>query len=76
VISGVTSIGLIEEMLHHNISGAIEITKMKGYFYHHEEKNHRQVGTNTNTIFQIGEMVRVKLASVDIKRRRINFVLE
>jgi ribonuclease R len=76
VISGVTSFGLFVELLDHFISGAIEIAKLKGDFYHHDEKNHRLVGTNTNTIFQIGEMLRVKLASVDIKRRRINFVLE
>ena len=76
VISGVTSFGLFVELLDHFISGAIEIAKLKGDFYHHDEKNHRLVGTNTNTIFQIGEMVRVKLASVDIKRRRINFVLD
>ena len=76
VISGVTSFGLFVELLDHFISGAIEIAKLKGDFYHHDEKNHRLVGTNSNTIFQIGEMVRVKLASVDIKRRRINFILD
>ena len=76
VISGVTSFGLFVELLDHFISGAIEIAKLAGDFYHYDEKNHRLVGTNTNTIFQIGEMVRVKLASVDIRRRRINFILD
>jgi ribonuclease R len=76
IISGVTSFGLFVELLDHFISGAIEIAKLKGDFYHHDEKNHRLVGTNTNTIFQIGEMVRVKVASVNIQRRRINFVLD
>ena len=74
VISGVTSFGLFVELLDHFISGAIEIAKLKGDYYHHDEKNHRLVGTNSNTIFQIGEMIRVRVASVDIKRRRINFI--
>jgi ribonuclease R len=64
------------ELLDHFISGAIEIAKLQGDFFHHDEKNHRLVGTNTNTIFQIGEMVQVKVASVNIQRRRINFVLD
>ena len=76
VISGVTSFGLFVELLDHFISGAIEIARLKGDFYHYDEKNHRLVGTNTNNIFQLGEMVRVKLASVDIPRRRINFILD
>ena len=76
VISGVTSFGLFVELLDHFISGAIEIAKLKGDFYHYDEKNHRLVGTNSNNIFQLGEMLRVKVASVDTQRRRINFILE
>jgi ribonuclease R len=76
VISGVTSFGIFVELLDHFISGAIEIAKLKGDFYHLDEKNHRLVGTNTNTIFQIGEMIHVKVADVDIQRRRINFILD
>jgi ribonuclease R len=76
VISGVTSFGLFVELLDLFISGAIEIAKLKGDYFQFDEKNHRLIGSQTNTIFQLGEMIRVKVADVDVKRRRINFVLE
>ena len=43
VISGVTSFGLFVELLDHFISGAIEIARLKGDFYHYDEKNHRLI---------------------------------
>jgi ribonuclease R len=76
IISGVTAFGLFIELLDHFVSGAIEIANLKGDHYQFDDKNYRLIGSRTNKVFQVGEMVRVKVASVDVKQRKINFVLE
>ena len=76
IVSGVTGFGLFIELLDHFVSGAVEIAKLKGDYYHFDEKNYRLVGSHTNRIFQVGDLVRIKVASSDIRQRRINFVLE
>jgi ribonuclease R len=75
IVSGVTGFGLFIELLDHFVSGAVEMTKLKGDYYHFDEKNYRLVGAQTNKIYQVGDLVRIKVASVDIRQRRINFVL-
>ena len=76
IISGVTAFGLFIELLDHFVSGAIEIANLKGDHYQFDEKNYQLVGSRTNQVFQIGDMVTVKVASVEISQRRINFVLD
>jgi ribonuclease R len=75
IISGVTAFGLFIELLDHFVSGAIEIAKLKGDYYQFDEKNYRLIGSHTNKTFQVGDLIKIKVASVDIKRRRINFTI-
>jgi ribonuclease R len=76
IISGVTAFGLFIELLDHFVSGAIEIGKLKDDYYQFDEKNYRLIGSHTHKVFQVGDLVRIKVESVDIRQRRINFVLE
>ena len=76
IVSGVTAFGLFIELLDHFVSGAIEIAKLKGDYFQFDEKNYRLIGSHTNKIFQVGDLVLIKVAGVDIRQRRINFVLE
>ena len=76
IISGVTAFGLFIELLDHFVSGAIEIGNLREDHYQFDEKGYQLVGSRTGKIFQVGDLVRVRLASVDIRQRRINFVLD
>jgi ribonuclease R len=76
IVSGVTDFGIFVELLDHFVSGAIEIAKLKDDFYHFEEQNYRLVGSRTNRTFQVGDLIRIKVAGVDVRQRRINFLLE
>jgi ribonuclease R len=73
IISGVTSFGLFIELLEYFISGAIAITDLSDDYYHIDEKNHRLIGSRTNKTYQIGDILQVRVDSVDVRRRRINF---
>jgi len=76
IVSGVTAFGLFIELLDHFVSGAIEIAALKGDYFQFDEKNYRLIGSHTGKIFQVGDLVQVRVASVDTRLRRINFVLE
>jgi len=76
IVSGVTAFGLFIELLDHFVSGAIEIAKLKGDYFHFDEKNYRLIGSHTNKIYQVGDLVKIVVESVDVRQRRINFVME
>ena len=73
VVAGVTSFGLFVELLDIFVNGAVAINEMRDDYYHHDEKHHRLVGKRTGKIYQIGDLVRVRVAGVDSSRRHINF---
>ena len=73
VVSGVTSFGLFVELIEVFISGGVSLTDMTDDYYHHDEERHRLVGERTGNIYQMGDLVRVTLTSVEVARRRINF---
>jgi len=76
IISGVTAFGLFVELTEVFVNGAVPITEMRDDYYELEEGRHRLIGQRTKTVFQIGDLVRVRLTSVEIPRRRINFAVE
>ena len=76
IVSGVTAFGLFIELLDHFVSGAIEISALKGDYFQFDEKNYRLIGSHTGKIFQVGDIVVVRVANVDTRQRRINFVLD
>ncbi len=76
IISGVTAFGLFIELLEHFVSGAIEIANLKGDYYQFDEKSYRLIGSHTNRVFQIGDIVKIKVADVDVQQRKINFILD
>ncbi|MBU0729114.1 MAG: ribonuclease R [Proteobacteria bacterium] len=75
IISGVTTFGLFIELLDTFIGGAIELTALKDDYYQYEEESHRLLGRRTGKIFRLGDLLRVKLESVDKRKRHINFVI-
>ncbi len=76
IISGVTDWGLFIELDDLLVSGAIALTDLAGDYYILEEKMHRLVGKRTGKRYQLGDLVIVRVASVDLLTYRINFVLE
>jgi ribonuclease R len=76
IISGVTDWGLFIELDELMVSGAIALADLAGDYYVLEEKMHRLVGKRTGKRYQLGDLVVVRVASVDLLSYRINFVLE
>ncbi|MDR9500908.1 MAG: ribonuclease R [Desulfurivibrionaceae bacterium] len=76
IISGVTDWGLFIELDDLMVSGAITLSDLKDDYYVLEEKMHRLVGKRSGKRYQLGDLVLVRVASVDLLAYRINFVLE
>lgn len=76
IVSGVAAFGMFIELLESFVSGAVAITDLKDDYYHFEEKAHRLIGKRTNRIYRIGDVVRVRVSGVDLRRKHINFVIE
>ncbi len=76
VVAGVTSFGIFVELIDFFVSGAVLMTDLKDDYYDLDEQHHRLIGRGTNKTYQIGDLVQVKLKSVDIQRRHINFLLK
>ncbi len=75
VISGATGFGLFVELLEWFVSGGVDITDLSDDYYNLDEKNHRLIGSRTGNIYQVGDLVNVTVAKVDVARRRINFTI-
>lgn len=75
IISGVTSFGLFVELFDNFVSGGVALTDLRDDYYDLDDKHHRLIGSNSGKIYQIGDLVRVQLKSVDKRRRRINFLV-
>jgi ribonuclease R len=75
IVSGIASFGVFVELLESFISGVIPLAGLPGDFYEVDEKNHRILGKTSGRIIQIGDLIRVKVSEVNIRRRRIDFTL-
>ena len=75
IISGVSPFGLFVELLESFISGAIPVGEMKDDYYILDSKAHKYIGELSGKIFQMGEVVRVRLEKVDILSKKITFSL-
>ncbi len=73
IISGVATFGLYIELLDLFIHGAIPIAELKGDYYQYDQRSHRLIGANSGRIFQMGDIISVRLTGVDPAKRHINF---
>lgn len=73
VISSVTSFGVFVA-LDNTVEGLIHISNMDDDYYIYDEKNYCLIGERTKKTFKIGDIVQVKLTSVNIQKAEIDFL--
>jgi ribonuclease R len=74
-VTGVTSFGLFVELLQTRVSGLVHITSLPNDYYHFDPVSHRLTGDRTGKVFQLAQRLRVKVASVNIDDRKVDFTL-
>ncbi|MBI5557461.1 MAG: ribonuclease R [Deltaproteobacteria bacterium] len=75
IISGITSFGLFVELIQTMISGAVAMADLPKEGYEFHEKRHMLIGRQSGKNYQVGDLISVRLISVDKRARRINFAL-
>ncbi len=74
-ISGVTGFGFFVELEELFVEGLVHVSTLADDLYNFVEKQHSLIGQHSRRVFRIGDVARVKVASVSPATRRIEFVL-
>jgi len=74
IITGIANFGFFVELVEYFVDGMVPVAMLRNDYYQYVEKEHLLVGSRTGDRFRIGDPVRVRVARVDLERRRIEFV--
>lgn len=75
IISGVTNFGIFVEVTNTACEGLIKVKDIPGDYYFYDEVNYCLKGTNTGEVYQLGDVVKVKVRKVDITKKEIDLSL-
>ena len=73
VISGVTEWGMYVEELETKSEGLVRLANLGDDYYMFDEKQYAIVGTRTKKRYRLGDKIRVKVISADVKRRQLDY---
>ncbi len=74
-ISGVSTYGFFVELVDIFVEGMVHVSSLRRDFYRYVEKEHALVGERSREIFRIGDRVKVRVASVSLEKKQIDFAL-
>ncbi|MBK9190590.1 MAG: ribonuclease R [Crocinitomicaceae bacterium] len=74
-ITGLTDWGLFVELTDNYCEGMIPLKSLKDDRYYFDERDYVVVGANDNREFNVGDQIRVKLASVNLSKKQIDLEL-
>ncbi len=73
VVTGVTNFGLFVQLTGMQIDGLVHVTSLANDYYRFEPGRMRLVGERSGTVYAIGDAMRVRVQSVDVDSRKIDF---
>ena len=73
VISGVTDRGLYVEIIENKCEGMVRINDIPGDYYYFDDKNHCLIGEKTKQVYQLGDIISIKVVKADLIRRHLDF---
>ena len=74
IISGVASFGFFVE-IENTVEGMVRVDSLNDDYYDYENTKYRLIGRRTNRIYALGDKVTIKVHSVDLQEREINFTI-
>ncbi len=73
MISGINDSGFYVELTENKCEGFVPFSSLTDDFYIVDRENYQAKGYNTQKLFKLGQMVKVKVEEADILKRRIEF---
>lgn len=74
-ISGITSYGIYAEIDDNHCEGMIPMRDLDDDYYDFDERNFCLVGRRRHNRYQLGDAVRIKVASANVERKQLDFML-
>lgn len=75
MISGVTEWGLYIEIVESKCEGLLRIRDLTDDFYELNEEQYCLIGHKTKRVYQLGDLLKVRLKSADLIKKQIDFIL-
>ncbi|TCK67850.1 RNAse R [Winogradskyella wandonensis] len=75
VISGVTDWGIYVEIISNKCEGMVSVRDMKDDHYYFDQDHYAMVGKKTDTMYQLGDEVIVKVKNTDLVKKHLDFYL-
>ena len=75
LISGVSKWGIYVELVNSKCEGLVRYNSLEDDYYYLDEENFRVIGQSYGKIYRIGDEVRVKVESVDLIKKQLDFVM-
>jgi ribonuclease R len=75
IVTGVTNFGLFIQIKDLYVEGLVHITSLPNDYYNHDAVGHRLVGERSGRVFRLTDTLRVRVASVNVDERKIDFEL-
>jgi ribonuclease R len=76
VIASVTNFGFFVRLSEFHIDGLVHITSLEKDYFRYDEVKQHLIGESFGTVYRLGDPVEVKVASVNLDERKIDFVLD
>jgi ribonuclease R len=73
VITGVANFGVFVQLQDVFVEGLVHVTSLENDYYEFDAPAHRLVGARSKNVYQLAAPLRVRVASVDMEQRRIDF---
>ncbi|OGT41527.1 MAG: ribonuclease R [Gammaproteobacteria bacterium RIFCSPHIGHO2_12_FULL_40_19] len=74
-IADVTGFGLFVELKDIYVQGLVHVTALKNDYYQFDSVHHLLRGKSGNTVYRLGDPIRVMVARVNLDDRQIDFVI-
>ena len=74
VISGVAGFGLFVELTEIFVEGLISVRDLKEDYFNFDDIHHQLKGQRSGRVYRLGDLINVKVASVNLDDRKIEFV--
>jgi len=75
VISGVTDWGIYIEIISNKCEGMVSVRDMKDDHYQFDQDQYAMVGSKTDTMYQLGDEVIVKVKNADLVKKHLDFYM-
>jgi ribonuclease R len=73
VITGVTNFGVFVQLNELQVDGLVHVTSLENDYYKYDVGSQRLVGERSGKAYSLGESMRVRVHSVDMDTRKIDF---